>query len=316
MAYLLSKTIMLKSSRVKRASISVGKPTGLIFVIVAVLGFLSGCMSWRPDWERPPSPAGEKNPIILLEKADRLLLTAGNRSELLVTIAAFESVLKEDSENFDALTNLGHLYILLGAAYTEDRSEKISHYKTARRYNEWAMYTHPEFQVRMDAGEKPWEAADVLTEREVPAMFYWVTAVMYHFKEGMSLPEKVANKDWIEWCGIFLHRIETIDADWGGGGVQFSLALYYGILPKSLGGDRQRSDAYLTRSLEVGPEWLLNRWGRAKYFHTRDGNRLGFEEDMQWVVTQDLERAGGVYPWKIYFQRDAKAMLADIDKYF
>jgi hypothetical protein len=132
----------------------------------------------------------------------------------------------------------------------------------------------------------------------------------------MSLPEKVANKDWIEWCGIFLHRIEAIDPDWGGGGVQFSLALYYGILPKSLGGDRQRSDDYLARSLEVGPEWLLNRWGRAKYFHTRDGNRLEFEEDMQWVIAQDLRYAGGLYPWKVYFQRDAQEMLADVEKYF
>ena len=298
------------------SKISVNKSVLSLLIILVIAGLLSGCVSWRPDWDRPVSAVADKDPAILLEQADRLLHSAGSRSELLAAIAAYESVLEADAANIHALTTLGHLYILLGAAYTDERSEKIDHFTTARRHNEWAMYTHPAFKARMDAGEKPWEAAEVLTDRELPAMFYWVTAVMYHFKEGMTLPEKVANKDWIDWCGIFLHRVEAIDADWGGGGVQFSLALYYGILPKSMGGNRERSDAYLARSVEVGPEWLLNRWGRAKYFHTQDGNRLEFENDMQWVIAQNLQNAGGVYPWKVYFQRDAHEMLADIDKYF
>ena len=289
----------------------------VVFVgLLAVAYLFSGCMSWKPDWDQSDYPVDAADADRLLEQADRLILAAGSRSELLNAIDAYEVVLGADAANFSALTNLGHLYILLGAAYTADRSEKIGHYITARRYNERAMYTQPAFRKRVNDGEKPWEACEALTQREVPAMFYWVTAVMYHFKEGMSLPGKVANKQWIDWCGIFLHRIEAIDPDWGGGGVQFSLALYYGILPKSLGGDRQRSDAYLARSIEIGPEWLINRWGRAKYFHVRDGNKLDFEKDLQWVVAQNLQHAGGIYPWKVYFQRDAEQMLAAADQYF
>ena len=286
----------------------------LIGLITAGLG--SGCVSWQPDWDRPDlRPAGSET-AALLKQAERLSLTAGNRSSLQAAIAAYESVLERDSSDFNALTNLGHLYILLGAAYTTDRSEKIRHYRTARRYNEWAMYTNAEFKARMDEGDKPWEACEVLTQREVPPMFYWVTAVLYRFKEGMSLPEKVVNAKWIGWCGVFLKRIEAIDPNWGGGGVQFSLAIYYGALPKSKGGDRQLSDTYLARSVEIGPGWLLNRWGRAKYFHVRDGNRSGFEDDLHWVIAQDIHRAGGVYAWKVYFQRDAQQMLAAVDQYF
>jgi hypothetical protein len=284
-----------------------------------VVGFLaatlvSGCVAWQPDWKRPVSAATGADTGTLLVQAKQLSLAADSRSDLLAAVAAYESVLAVDASDFTAMTNLGHLYILLGAAYTTDRSDKISHFQTARRYNEWAMYTNAAFRSRMDSGEKPWEACDVLTRREVPAMFYWVTAVMYHFKEGMTLPGKVANRKWVDWCGIFLHRIEAIDPDWGGGGVQFSLAIYYG-LPKPLGGDRQRSDAYLARSIEIGPHWLMNRWGRAKYFHVRDKNRYGFKEDLQWVIAQDIHQAGGVYPWKVYFQRDARQMLADPERY-
>ncbi len=287
-----------------------------LLIGILTAGMLAGCVSWQPDWDRSFAPAAETDPAPLLDKAERLSLTAGSRPELLSVIAAYESVLAVDASNFTALTNLGHLYILLGAAYTETRKEKVHHFETARRYNEWAMYTNAEFRTRMNLGEKPWDACDVLSQREVPAMFYWVTAVLYHFKEGMSLTGKVANRQWIEWCGIFLHRIEEIDPTWGGGGVQFSLAIFYGALPKQLGGDRELSDAYLARSVEIGPEWLLNRWGRAKYFHVRDKNRTGFEEDLQWVIAQDIHSAGGVYPWKVYFQRDARELLAAPDRFF
>ena len=281
-----------------------------------IAGLVFGCVSWQADWDRSVSEVADTQTAPLLQKAAQLGFTAGNRPDLLATIAAYESVLALDASDFTALTNLGHLYILLGAAYTTERSEKIRHFQTARRHNERAMYTNGAFRTRMDNGEKPWEACGVLTRREVPAMFYWVTAVLYHFKEGMRLPEKVVNAKWMSWCGEFLRRIETIDPNWGGGGVQFSLAIYYGALPKSKGGDRQLSDTYLARSVEIGPDWLLNRWGRAKYFHLRDRNRSGFEKDLKWVIAQDIHRAGGVFAWKVYFQRDAREMLAAVDQYF
>jgi len=178
------------------------------------------------------------------------------------------------------------------------------------------MVTHPEFRTRVQQGQPPWEACSALTSDQIDAMFFWVTAVLYYFKEGLTLPEMVVNVRWIGWCKQFLDRIETLDDRWGGGGVQFSLALCYGILPSAMGGDAAASAAYLDRAVTTGPDWLLNRWGRAKYFHVRDGNRQGFVDDLRWVVRQDIHTAGGVYPWKIYFQRDAGHLLENVDRYF
>ena len=39
-------------------------------------------------------------------------------------------------------------------------------------------------------------------------------------------------------------------------------------------------------------------------------------DDLEWVVAQDLETAGGVYAWKVYFQRDARQLLTNVDRYF
>jgi len=277
---------------------------------------LWGCVSWQPAWEQASKSGKTADAELTLKKAQTLALKAEDRTTLQNTMSAYHTVLEVDPANYHALSALSHLYILQGAAYTDDRSEKIQLYRKAMRFSEQAMYTNSDFKQHVDQGQKPWEASQVLTQREVDAMFYWVTAVLYYFKEGMSWPEKIANVKWIQWSGDFLLRIEAIDPTWGGGGVQFSLALYYGILPQSMGGDANKSEAYLGQSFEIGPDWLLNRWGRAKYFAVRDNNRSQFEADLRWVVDQDIHKAGGVYAWKIYFQRDAEKMLSDIDQYF
>jgi hypothetical protein len=284
--------------------------------LLILIFMLWGCISWQPAWEQTPKSGKTAAAEPLLLKAQKQALSAEDRATLQSTILAYQRVLEVDPANYQALSALGNLTILLGAAYTDNRSEKIQLYRKAMRFSEQAMYTNSDFKQRVDQGQKPWDASQVLTQREVDVMFYWVTAVLYHFKEGMSLPEKIANVKWIRWCGEFLLRIEAIDPTWGGGGVQFSLALYYGILPQSMGGDVKKSEAYLGQSLEVGPDWLLNRWGRAKYFSVRDKNRSRFEADLRWVVDQDIHKAGGDYAWKVYFQRDAEKMLADIDQYF
>lgn len=286
----------------------------LILIIIFIVPW--GCVSWQPAWEQVPEPDKKADATLQLRKASSLALKAEDRATLQSTMTAFQAALEIDPANYQALSALGNLTILMGAAYTDDRSEKIHLYRQAMRFSEQAMYTNSEFKKRVDLGQKPWEACEVLTQREVDAMFYWVTAVLYYFKEGMSMPEKIANVKWIRWCGDFLLRIEAIDPTWGGGGVQFSLALYYGILPQSMGGDSVKSEAYLGQSLEIGPDWLLNRWGRAKYFSVRDKNRSRFEKDLRWVVDQDIHKAGGDYAWKVYFQRDAEKMLSDVDQYF
>ena len=77
-------------------------------------------------------------------------------------------------------------------------------------------------------------------------------------------------------------------------------------LPEFAGGDREKSRELLDRAQAVGPESLLVRWGRAKYFHLETRNRAGFESDLRWVVAQDPRRASSPYAWNVYFQTQAR----------
>ena len=46
----------------------------------------------------------------------------------------------------------------------------------------------------------------------------------------------------------------------------------------------------------------------------RDGDREGFRRDLEWVAAQDPAALQGPYAWNVYFQRDARQMLADMDR--
>jgi hypothetical protein len=148
------------------------------------------------------------------------------------------------------------------------------------------------------------------------AMLFWSTAVLYLFKEVLSYPEKIINVGWIRRLEPILARMEVLDPTWGGGAVQFTWSLYYGILPKSLGGSEAESFRYLRQAVDFGGPWLLSRWGRARYFHLRDGKRIEFEQDMSWVLAQDVRASGEAYCWRAFFQADARQMLAIIDNLF
>jgi hypothetical protein len=113
-----------------------------------------------------------------------------------------------------------------------------------------------------------------------------------------------------------MKHLREVAPDWQHGAVHFAWGIYYLALPKVAGGDMELSRQSLDRAVEVGPHSLLPRWGRAKYYAVKTGDRQLFEDDLAWVVAQDPQQMDSPYPWNVYFQRDARAMLEDIGRYF
>jgi len=286
----------------------------VIFVVTTAL--LTGCMSWQPDWPSSDPAALTPDVSALLHTADQLAAVADSRENLQAAMEAYGRVLDQDPHHVRALTDLANQTILMGAAHTDGRQEKNAHYRAAMRLCERAMYTNPDFKALSDQGLAPWEAGQVLVEADMPAMMFWATAVLYIFKEVLTFPEQVVNLSWVEYTGPFLERMEAIDPEWGGGAIQFTQSLYYGILPGFKGGDTDRSQQYLEVAVAFGSPWMLSRWGRAKYFQVRDENRQGFETDLRWVLQQDVAATGEAYCWRAYFHQDARAALENVDHYF
>ncbi len=271
---------------------------------------ISGCaMNWQASWEtvRPKSSPADVQP--LLQQATTAYAAAVDGSTVDAGLAAYERVLDADPTNYRALVDSAALLILRGTSYTTNSSRKSDYFYRAMRYAELAMYTNPVFRARADAGSVPWEAADTLGAAEAEAMLFWVTALQYEFKEGMSLPSKIINIVWLQRALVFLDRIEAVAPEFGGGAVEFSKVICYIALPESRGGSKQKGDEYMQKAIVKGDGWLLPRWARGKYYYAIKGDVEKGRQDLAWVATQPLELYKDAYPWRIHFRNDARDIL-------
>ena len=277
----------------------------LLFVI-----FLMSCsLKLQPVWQEAASDKPTIESIKKLKEAKELFLKSGDAYTLKISIIAFESVLNENPGDYEALSLLSTQYILFGTAYTENIHEKSALFQKAMKFAELAMYSNLEFKNRVASGLAPWDATDALGERELSAMYFWVIALQYEFKEVMSLPEKIANVRWLQKALVILNQIEEIDPDFGGGGVEFCKVICYYALPEYKGGSKKKGDEYMRKAVAKRNDWLLPLWARGKYYYVIKNEPEKSSRDLQWVSTQDLTKFQDPYPWRVHFQKDAQELL-------
>jgi tetratricopeptide (TPR) repeat protein len=283
--------------------------------IIAVLT-VTGCFQWQSDFSPHVSSLPRSNAQTLLEDADGIAGRADDKGTLMQAIEAYKQVLRADPHNFEALCYLATYHLLLGDGYSTGKANKIRNFKAALGYSERAMYTNPAFKKLVDQGTPVWQAVNSLSIQEMEAMLFWTTAVFYYYKEGLGVLGQILNYAWIKRARNVLEHMTDLDPDWNGGSIHFLWGVYYLSIPVSVGGDRELSAEYFQKAIETGPDWLLNRWGRAKYFHVKMDNPLQFKQDLQWVLAQDLQKTSGPYPWNAYFIKDARTMLDHYEAYF
>ncbi len=204
----------------------------------------------------------------------------------------------------------------MGAAYGHDKAEKKFHYRQTMHYCEQAMRLQPEFKQRTAGGAAIWEAVDQLDKNFTDAMGYWYMARFYYFKECLSVIGRVFNTKLVMNNNPVIARIDALDPDWAGGGNFLSRAIYFIAVPEKFGGSKIKAAEEFDKAIKAGPNYLVNRWGRAKYLYSLTGNRQGYVDDLNWVLAQDPHHAGNTYPWNVYFQNQAEEMLQKADKLF
>ena len=285
-----------------------------VLAVLLLLLLLSGCgkKNWHASWQEARQATGSTQAELLYAEASHTLEHAADLESIMASIDSMQRVLAAEPMHRETLAYLGNLHILLGTAYTVDRDEKIAHFRQAMKYCELSMYVNPEFREAVKDGKKPWEASQTLQAEDAPAMLFWVIALQYEFKEGMTLPQKITNVGWLKHGIIFLDRIKKVAPQFGNGAVEFAYSICYLALPSLLGGDSKLGKAYLEESIVRGKGYLLPTWGKGKYFHQVTGDLKSARKDLQWVASQKPEDYKDLYPWRIYFIADAKLQLHSI----
>ena len=252
----------------------------------------------------------------LHQKAENLEKTAAERESVLQLIDVYAQISKLEPHNYKALWKTGNYHILMGAAYALNKAEKKKHYNETIKYCEKAMMLHQGFRQKVEKGAAIWEAIDQLDVNYTDAMGYWYTARFYYFKECLSAIGRMFNTKMVLNNNPVIARIDKLDPNWAGGGNFLSRAIYFIAVPEKFGGSKIKAADELEKAIKAGPDYLVNRWGRARYLHSLTGNKNGYVEDLNWVLAQDPKNSGNTYPWNVYFQRQSEEMLKNVDNLF
>ncbi len=283
---------------------------GAALCVAAVIGF-AGCLSWEEGWKEVTGPVQKGDVGALIAKANLQIAGADNREKLEALIRTYEQVLEIDPNNYEALWSLGRYYILKGVTYVDTMKDKKDYFIKAARVCERGMYTNKEFKKLVDSGTPLWDASSVLTIREIEAMDYWYSALGWYYADCLNPVERIFNLHWVSRNKKILDRMMAIDPAWGGGHPYTAKASYYAVVPAFLGGDLKKSADYFEKADSAGAGWLYVKFSRAKFLHAKTGDREAFKKDLQWVIAQDPHKARSPYPWNVYFQKEARKMLAE-----
>jgi tetratricopeptide (TPR) repeat protein len=250
------------------------------------------------------------------EKAVALENTVATKNEILEMINLFKEGIEENKHDLLATWKVGQYSILIGAAHSNNKPEKEKYYNQSMDYCERAMRMDQNFNDALNSGKTIWDAVKLLGFDYVNAMGFWYTARVYHFKECLSVMGRIFNGKSMSYNELIMNRIDELNPNWEGGGNNLSKAIFYIATPEKFGGSKQKAAEEFEKAIELGPNYLTHKWGRAKYLSVITGEKDLFVEDLKWIIEQDPKKCGNPYPWNLYFQRTAREMLAETEKIF
>lgn len=279
-------------------------------LVTGILVLMSGCTTLFD----PPAPStlmiqDSTRDVPDIEALQNTAMEISGVESLAASINAHRLYLHKDPNNKAIWTSLANQLILHATAYTSGRSEKRSLFLESMACCEAAMRLNPDFATARESGTPLWEACHTLGEADMNAMLFWATAVLYTFREGMSLPEKVMHVEWLNHADQMLQHMETIDRNWNGGAIPFSRGIVKIALPRSKGGDKELGLKWMDESVGMANDWMLCHWGRAKYGFPFSKNEHQRRSDLQQVLALDPQARREEIYWRRYFQEDARSML-------
>jgi hypothetical protein len=283
---------------------------------------LSGCLHTPSALQIPKTAAELSDPDTAANETltEEVVLSRAqaidDQKSLEQSIALHWNYMSRQTPSRELLNSLSNQIILLADAYTPDRRTKRKLFLEAVALSEHAMKMNPDFLRKVEAGARTWEAVDSLHEEDMEAMLFWVTGLLYIFKDGMIPGEQIFNSAWISRAVAVLERMEAIDRTWRGGAVLFSRSIVYAAVPGALGGNKQKAREILDEAVNLEGDWMLPRWGRARYFHTATKDREAFIQDLEYVLATEVELPGEAPYWRRFFQADARNMLDQQQKWF
>tara|TARA_Y100000588_G_C14195856_1_gene900156 strand:- start:625 stop:1479 length:855 start_codon:yes stop_codon:yes gene_type:complete len=146
------------------------------------------------------------------------------------------------------------------------------------------------------------EAIKIAPIETIGVLFWWVNN-QGKFLINKPIIDRIGSREILE---VAMHRISTLDEDYYYGGPTRFFGMFYSRLP---GVPLDRAKLNFDQSLLDNPNFFGTRVLRARYYHTKLGNRELFEEDLKFVINGDPSLLPDAMPENLFEQEKAKELL-------
>lgn len=160
-----------------------------------------------------------------------------------------------------------------------------------------------------DSSAKSLAAISALPDEAVPVM-YWHCANKGRYLANKKVIERLKHREALE---TMMHKILADNSDYFFGGPNRFFGAFYARLP---GVDLSIAEDYFNKSIENSPEYLGTYILRARYLHTKAGDRNAFEKDLQFVLDADPTVLPDVMPENLLAQERAEELLTHTNMLF
>ena len=141
------------------------------------------------------------------------------------------------------------------------------------------------------------------TPQEMIPLLYWWVANYSHYLLTKPVMERLAQRDVIETA---LHRILAVNPNFFYHGAH---RIFGGIYARLPGVTLSHSENNFDKSIAGSPNYLGTYVIRARYLHTKSGDREQFVKDLQFVLDADPTITPEVSPENLIEQSKAKKLL-------
>jgi tetratricopeptide (TPR) repeat protein len=278
------------------------------------LFLLIGCATREAGWEKKTEKLSFSSSELELLRTEAFRLWEGRveQDRLEEALSKFELIHSANPEDLNALIFLTRGNYFLADSHISNPDLKLRTYEKAASYGEKAMATNPEFKKRMNQGDKVEDALNLLTQKEVPAI-YWTAASLGKWAKASGIAAALKYKTRIK---AMIGRVEQLEPNYFYGAVPRYWGGYYAVAPSFAGGDLKKSYENFNKSLSMSPGYLGTKVLMADVYWTKKGNKKEFEKTLRSVLQAKDDVIPELRPENMMEKKKAEKLLENMDELF
>ena len=227
-----------------------------------------------------------------------------------LAVLFYEKAFELNHTNLNLAASLSEAYYFQANYLESDLSKRDTLYLKGAKSAKTGFENSTFYQYFIDTTEFESNKITLEAIKKAPietigVLFWWVNN-QGRYLINKPVIERISSREALE---VTMLRISTLDEDYYYGGPTRFFGMFYSRLP---GVPLDRAKLNFDQSLLDNPNFFGTKVLRARYYHTKLGNRELFEEDLKTIIDSDPSLLPDAMPENLFEQEKAKELLNNV----